>query len=301
MIKEFTGFGFCELDTAIMYCSGKTEKILGQLGMGKDSKVKIACKVNPIGRNFLTAKSLRGQFNLSLSRLGTKCVDILYLHMPDHETPIRDTLETVNELYEEGKFKRFGLSNYTSWQVMEIYKICEAEGWVLPSVYQGMYNAISRQIESELIPCLRSLKIAFYCYNPLAGGLLTGKYDYVKKGSPAIPKGRFRGVGGKWAMMYQDRFWHKSNFDGIELVKKAIQESGDKKLSMVEASFRWLVHHSKMDVKEGDCVVIGASKMDHLKQNCQAIKEAKALEKSVVLAFEEAWKLSIPNCPNYYR
>uniref|UniRef100_A0A7S2TPV6 NADP-dependent oxidoreductase domain-containing protein n=1 Tax=Lotharella oceanica TaxID=641309 RepID=A0A7S2TPV6_9EUKA len=231
-----------------MYCGGKTEKILGELKMGSDSVAKIACKVNPIGNNALTEQSLRSQFHLSLERLKAKSVDILYLHMPDHNTEIAETLEGINKLYLEKKFQRFGLSNYSSWQVMEIYHLCKQKGYVLPTVYQGMYNAITRQVEEELFPCLKRLNIAFYCYNPLAGGLLSGKYKYVPKDDPSIPKGRFNGVGGRWAGAYRDRFWNKENFDGIDIVKKALVGAygGEEKVSMVDAALRWLVHHSKM-------------------------------------------------------
>lgn len=89
---------------------------------------------------------------------------------------IEDTLAEVNELYKEGKFKSLGLSNFQAWEVAHIYHTCKANGYVTPTVYQGMYNAITRDVEKELLPCLRKLGISFYAYNPLAGGILTGKH-----------------------------------------------------------------------------------------------------------------------------
>ena len=91
-----------------------------------------------------------------------------YLHGPDRKTPYEDTLRAVNELYKEGKFKRFGISNYMSWEVAEIVGICRANGWVQPTVYQGIYNAVQRKVEPELFPCLRKYGIAFYEFNPRA-------------------------------------------------------------------------------------------------------------------------------------
>eukprot|EP00467_Chlorarachnion_reptans_P023819 CAMPEP_0114538076 /NCGR_PEP_ID=MMETSP0109-20121206/29937_1 /TAXON_ID=29199 /ORGANISM="Chlorarachnion reptans, Strain CCCM449" /LENGTH=319 /DNA_ID=CAMNT_0001722045 /DNA_START=112 /DNA_END=1071 /DNA_ORIENTATION=- len=298
MIQEFMKLGHDELDTAIMYCGGDTEKILGQVL--KEKKVKIACKVNPIGKNSLTASSIKSQFNLSLSRLGLKAVDILYLHMPDHETEINETLKGINEVFQEKKFQRFGLSNYSSWKVMEIYQICKAKGYVLPTVYQGMYNPITRAVEEELFPCLRRLNMSFYCYNPLAGGLLTGKYAYVGKDDPSIPKGRFRGVGGRWAAAYRERFWHKSNFEGIDKIKAALSKE-EKETSLVEATMRWLVHHSKMSTLAGDAIIIGASKLNHMIENTTSINNAKPLPEPVVVAFDEAWTMSRANCPKYFR
>ena len=90
---------------------------------------------------------------------------------------IEDTLAEVHELHKEGKFKSLGLSNFQAWEVAHIYHTCKANGYVTPTVYQGMYNAITRDVEKELLPCLRKLGISFYAYNPLAGGVLTGKHS----------------------------------------------------------------------------------------------------------------------------
>ena len=113
-----------------------------------------------------------------------KCdsVDTLYLHFPDPNTPIEESLSACAELYNGGKFKRFGLSNFPAWQVAHIWHICDRNDWPKPSVYQGLYNALSRAIEPELIPMLRDFDIPFYAYNPLAGGILSGKYtDFTER------------------------------------------------------------------------------------------------------------------------
>ncbi len=73
-------------------------------------------------------------------------MDLLYLHAPDHSTPIEDTLKAVNELHKAGKFTRFGLSNYASWEVAEVVYICRMNKYIVPTVYQGMYNAVTRQV-----------------------------------------------------------------------------------------------------------------------------------------------------------
>lgn len=86
---------------------------------------------------------LRENVKESLKQLETDYVDIFYLHAPDRSVPFETTLETINELYKEGKFKQFGLSNYTAFEVAEIVMICREKGWVRPTIYQGCYNAIS--------------------------------------------------------------------------------------------------------------------------------------------------------------
>ncbi len=91
-----------------------------------------------------------------------------YLHGPDRTTPFADTLKAVYELHNEGKFKRFGISNYMAWEVAEMVYICRQNGYIQPTAYQGIYNAVHRKVEPELFPCLRKFGIAFYEFNPRA-------------------------------------------------------------------------------------------------------------------------------------
>lgn len=85
-------------------------------------------------------------------------------------------MKAVNDLYKEGLFERLGISNYMAWEVSSMVEMCRANGWIQPSVYQGVYNALHRTVEAELFPCLRHYGMAFYAYNPLAGGYLTSRY-----------------------------------------------------------------------------------------------------------------------------
>ena len=88
-------------------------------------------------------EGVRASLEESLRLLKTDVVDIFYLHAPDRATPFEHTLRAVNELYEEGKFKQFGISNFAAFEIAEIVITCKANGWIRPTVYQGMYNAIS--------------------------------------------------------------------------------------------------------------------------------------------------------------
>ncbi|KAJ1142247.1 hypothetical protein NDU88_008574 [Pleurodeles waltl] len=296
VVQEFMSRGFDQLDTAFMYGGGETERVLGAMGLGP--QVKIATKVNPLEGNTLKPESVRSQLETSLKRLQTSSVDLLYLHMPDHETPIQDSLRACQELYEEGKFKELGLSNYASWEVMEAYQICKNNNWVLPTVYQGMYNATTRQVETELLPCLRHLGIRFYAYNPLAGGLLTGRYRYEAKDT-SQPTGRF--FGHTWAETYRKRYWKEEYFRGIELVERALEVAyGAKKPSLTAAALRWIYHHSKLKGECGDAVIIGMSSMEHLLQNLAGAEEGPLLP-GVLEAYDQAWNLVAHDCPNYFR
>ncbi|CAB1412848.1 unnamed protein product [Pleuronectes platessa] len=246
----------------------------------------------------LKPESVRSQLETSLQRLHADCVDLFYLHAPDHQNPIQDTLRACDELHKEGKFKEFGLSNYASWEVAEIVTICRHNNWIQPTVYQGMYNATTRQVETELLPCLRYYGMRFYAYNPLAGGLLTGKYHYEDKDG-SQPAGRF--FGNNWAAAYRDRYWKESNFQAVGLVLKTLESVyGSEKPTPTSAAMRWMYHHSQLKGDLGDGVIIGMSSMEQLLQNLDAAEEGP-LDERVVAAFDEAWNLVAHECPKYFR
>ncbi|XP_023693086.1 aflatoxin B1 aldehyde reductase member 3 [Paramormyrops kingsleyae] len=296
MVRAYLERGHADLDTALMYTGGKSEAIIGEIGLPKT--VRIATKANPWEGKTLKAESVRSQLDTSLQRLRTQCVDVFYLHAPDHENPVEDTLRACNQLHKEGRYKELGLSNYASWEVAEIYCICKNNSWVLPTVYQGMYNATTRQVETELFPCLRHYGIRFYAYNPLAGGLLTGKYNHEEK-NEVQPEGRF--FGNSWAKAYRDRYWKESHFRAIGIVQKALQDVyGSEKPTMTSAAMRWMYHHSKLQGEAGDGVIIGMSSMEQLQENLSAAEEGP-LEAGVVEAFQQAWHLVAHDCPNYFR
>lgn len=291
MIAAFEELGHTELDTAYVYNKGKTETLLGELNSeGLINTKLIAGKANPWVAEGLTPASVEHQLNTSLDRLNTDAIDLFYLHAPDLNTPIYSTLEKVAELHGQDKFKRFGLSNYAAWQVAEISEICKREGWLQPSVYQGMYNALTRDVERELFQCLINYDIAFYVYNPLAGGMLSGKHQSID----AMPRdGRFATFDG-----YQDRYWKPSYFDVINKVSATCKEND---IAPAEAAIRWLVHHSVLSsMKSDNAVILGASSIGHLSQNLQAML-ADPLPKAIVDSYDEAWERVRPACIKYFR
>ncbi|XP_060766456.1 aflatoxin B1 aldehyde reductase member 4-like isoform X1 [Neoarius graeffei] len=296
MVRVFLERGHSELDSAFMYTDGEAETLIGAMQL--PPAVRISTKANPWDGKTLKPESVCSQLETSLKRLRAQSIDIFYLHAPDHENPILDTLRTCNELYKEGKFKEFGLSNYASWEVAEIHSICKHNSWVLPTVYQGMYNAITRQVETELLPCLRHFGMRFYAYNPLAGGLLTGKYQYEDKDG-AQPSGRF--FGDARAAVYRDRFWKRSNFDAIEGIRKGLDTAyGAEKPSLTSAAIRWMYHHSQLKGEHGDAVIIGMSTMEQLLADLAATEEGP-LKQEVVDTFNRGWDLVTHECPNYFR
>ena len=148
------------VDTARGYQSGATEKTIGALLTANPelrSKISIATKAAPP----LDRAAIREKCEASLAALQTDHVDLYYLHSPDVSVDLDETLSTMNSLHEEGKFKEFGLSNYAGWEVIDIWHRCKEKGWILPTVYQGMYNGITRDCEKHLFPALRRVGIRF--------------------------------------------------------------------------------------------------------------------------------------------
>jgi len=230
--------------------------------------------------------------------------DILYLHAPDHNTNLSETLETCDKLHKLGKFKELGISNYSAWQVSEIVNLCKQNGWVQPTVYQGMYSAITRQVESELFPCLRYYGIRFYAFSPLGGGILTGKwkYDDLKNGGDKNQT-RFTGkdphFGEFAAKMYQNRYWFTEHFEALENLKGLLKDIyPNENVSIAEAAYRWMYHHSGL--VEGDAVIVGASSIDQLKINLKNAEKG-VLDDRVVEFFEAWWKNTSHLCPPYHQ
>ncbi|MBN1225797.1 MAG: aldo/keto reductase [Deltaproteobacteria bacterium] len=290
MVHRFFQAGYHELDTAYVYNEGETERILGLIlkGTPEDSFV-LGTKVNPRITGKLDANAVTMQFNESLRRLRRNTLDMLYFHFPDPHTPIEGALEACADLYERGKFKELGLSNFPAWMVVDIWHRCKEHGWPRPSVYQGLYNGLSRKAECELFPALRKLGMRFYAYNPLAGGLLTGKYSsYENSPSP----GRFT-----FRPNYRNRYWKRSFFDAVYVLKTRCRQA---EINLAEAAYRWLAYHSFLDQAEGDGIIIGASKLRHLEQNLTAIEKGP-LPESIVSDFSAAWEEVKSESPDYFR
>lgn len=290
MLELFSQSGGDELDTAYVYCKGRTEELLGALlPPDKRSKLFLASKVHPWNDEGLQPDQIEMQLNTSLKRLGTDYLDLLYLHSPDLDTAIETTLERCFKLFQQGKFKTFGLSNFASWQVAEVVEICRREGWMQPSVYQGMYNALTRDVETELFPCLRNYDMQFYAYNPLAGGLLTGKHQ----ASETLPDtGRFRQDYG-----YRSRYWKSDYFSVLERFQTACAAFD---LNPAEAAFSWLLNHSKLSTELKDGIIIGVSKTPHLIDNLAAFNQPP-LDQSILDVLDQGWAVIKPNCFRYFR
>lgn len=290
MIRRFGELGYTELDTAYVYNNGLSERLIGEvLKASLPDRFSVATKVNPRITGKLDYNAVKMQFNESLDRLQMESVDILYLHFPDKNTPVESALKACDELFREGKIRRLGLSNFPVRLVKDIHQLCKQNGWIAPSVYEGLYNPLSRNAEAELFDALDALGMRFYAYNPLAGGILTDKYLSIDT----------KPVDGRFINRpnYRNRYWKPSYFEAVDMLRKECEQYN---ISIIEATYRWLAFHSMLNAKRGDAIIVGASKLSHLENNLSSVKKG-ALPPALVHAFETAWETTSADAPQYYR
>ncbi|KAF2172491.1 hypothetical protein M409DRAFT_17725 [Zasmidium cellare ATCC 36951] len=276
------------LDTARLY--GQSEEILGKAGAVKRFTVDTKTKggFTPGGA---TKANIEAEAKQSKDLLGGP-VDIYYIHAPDANTPLDDTLSGINEIYKSGFFRRFGLSNYKAEDVQKVYDHCKAKGYVLPTAYQGNYNAIARKQETLLFPTLRKLGIAFYAYSPLAGGFLTKTKEQIKEGA-----GRFNTSSDPG--MYTDMYSRPSLLEALADWHAIAKEEG---VTTADLAYRWVKYNSPLKPEQGDAIIIGARDHAQLKQTLDSINGGPLSEKAVK-KIDEMWKKIEQDAPldNYHR
>ena len=181
MVDAAREAGVNALDTADVYAGGESERITGRLIAADRERWVVATKLSnatgtgPNERGLSRLHMVRA-LDASLARLGTDWVDILYLHREDETTPLEETVLAMKHLQESGKVHYFGVSNFRAWRVARLAEMCRSAGMLPPIVCQPPYNAMSRQIETELLPCCAHYGIGVVAYSPFARGVLSGKY-----------------------------------------------------------------------------------------------------------------------------
>jgi len=274
LVSAFRDLGGEELDTSRVYQNGNCEAVIGRIAAGRN--MRVGTKYHP---------GLPGgpvaQMDETLAALQRDTVAIYYIHMPAKEIMLEDTLQEIDQCHQAGKFDAFGLSNFPAWQVVEICQYCERKGYVRPSVYQGVYNALNRTSEYELLPVLRNYDIKYYSHGSLASGFLTGKY---KQGVAPV-KGTDRFAQSRRIKQYEQRYLHRSEmFDALDAINQA---AADAELTTLEAAVRWTQYHSALDGELGDAALIGVSRLAQLEPIMRAASNGP-LPVSVVHAFEAA-------------
>jgi aryl-alcohol dehydrogenase-like predicted oxidoreductase len=192
VVEAALDVGVTFFDTAEVYGGGGTsERFLGEILEGRRDQVVLATKFGwAPDRGHGAVEYVRDAIAGSLERLRTDYVDLYYLHKPDPDTPIGETLGALDELVREGKVRAIGCSNLSATQLAEADRVARDQGTARFTVLQNEYNLLRRDDDADVLPLCRELGVGYVPYFPLASGLLTGKY---RRGEPAPEGARLAG------------------------------------------------------------------------------------------------------------
>jgi aryl-alcohol dehydrogenase-like predicted oxidoreductase len=274
-------------DTANAYNDGESERILGR-ALGRDrATAVVATKVGfariagkPEG---LSPEAVRRAIAASLERLGTAWVDVYYLHVPDHATPLDHTLGAIRELWNAGQVREWGVSNYAAWQILDMTLLADRMGLVRPVVSQVIYNLLHRQLDIEYFAYTLEHPIHTTIFNPLAGGLLTGKHIF--------DNGPGKGSRFDDNALYRRRYWTRPMFERVEQLRAVAH---GERLTMVQLAYAWVA--SRADV---DSILVGPATVEQLDDAIDAVQ--KKLSPEALAKIDELWRTWNGTDTNYTR
>jgi aryl-alcohol dehydrogenase-like predicted oxidoreductase len=261
------------IDTANVYplgatndLAGRTEEIVGRWLKGRRHQYILATKaVHAMGPltwdQGASRKHLLDAIDASLKRLGTDYVDLYQLHNDDRDTPLDEMLEALDTIVKSGKARYVGVSNFLAYRLARALGRADVLRTARFVSVQPRYNLLFRQIERELLPLTVEEGLAVIPYNPLAGGLLTGKHKH----DAAPSDGRFTATVGKAGEMYQQRYWHEREFQTIEKLKDVAKESGR---SLASTSLAWVLANPAVI-----SAIIGASRVEQLDETLATVDQ----------------------------
>ena len=250
------------IDTADVYSGGASEQITGQalrnLKIPRD-QVVIATKVfgetgaGPNARGLTRSHILDG-VKASLKRMQLDHVDLYQVHGFDPATPIEETLRALDQLVRHGHVRYVGVSNWAAWQIAKAVGISERLGLARFESLQAYYTVASRELERDIVPMLRSEGVGLMVWSPLAGGLLSGKYDRQMKAEAGS-----RRIAFDFPPVNKDRAW-----DCVDAMRPIAQAHG---VSVAQIALGWLLHQQQVT-----SVIVGAKRADQLADNIGATK-----------------------------
>ena len=243
---------------------GVTEEILGRWLRGKRDRFILATKCfAPTGPSPFDAGNSRKHIfaaaDASLRRLQTGYIDLYQLHDYDPATPIDETLGALDDLVHQGKVRYTGCSNFLTYQLVRAIGRSETLRLARFDSVQPRYNLLSRQIEQEMLPFCAEEGVGVIAYNPIAGGLLSGKHS---RADPPPDGTRFTlGTAGP---MYQERYWRDREFGTVDVLRGLADQAG---VSLVTLSVAWVLANPAITAP-----IIGASRPEQLDASLAAVE-----------------------------
>jgi aryl-alcohol dehydrogenase-like predicted oxidoreductase len=270
ILDHADGKGITFIDTADAYplggdlaTVGRTEEIIGRWMSGRRDQFVVAPKCfAPMGPKPWDAGNSRrhimDSIDASLRRLQTDFIDLYQLHFDDRNVPIEESLGALDDLVRVGKVRYVGCSNYLAYRLARALGKSEALGLARFDSVQPRYNLIFREFERELFPLCLDEGVGVIPYNPIAGGLLSGKHDRSKP-----PEEGTRFTLGNAGSMYQDRYWHDNVFDTVDALAKVADDAG---IPLPTLAVAWTLANPAITAP-----IVGASRPDQLDATCAAV------------------------------
>ncbi len=246
-------------DCANVYSQGRAETILGELIAGCRDELIITSKFGASMGTGLndgggSRRHLAASLETSLRRLNTDHLDIYFLHRFDAQTPLEETLSALDDVVAQGKVRYIGCSNFAAWQIAKALGVCALNGWTPFHCVQPMYNLVKRQAEVEILPLAKSENLGVISYNPLGGGILSGKYGHDRQAG----QGRLTGDD-----MYRKRYRVQWMYDAAVKFTQLATDNGYHPVSLAVA---WAAHHPAVTAP-----IMGARNGEQLKDALQSV------------------------------
>ena len=259
--------GVCMFDSADAYSGGLAEEILGKAIAGKRDRLLISTKTTfPVGtgaNDFGSSRQhLLDAVDKALTRLGTDHIDLLQLHGQDYNTPVEETLHTLDQLVRAGKVRYVGCSNFSGWHLMKSLAVADRQGWPRHVAHQAYYSLLNRDYEWELMPLARDQGVGAVIWSPLGWGKLTGK---IRRGQPAQPGTRAHDIAGTGPTFEDERL-----FRIVEAMDTVAEQTGK---THTQIALNWLLQRPTVS-----SVIIGARNEEQLMQNLGAVGWSLAAE-----------------------
>ncbi len=260
MVNICLDAGLNLFETADVYSKGMAEEILGEATKGLRDKILLSTKstfpMSSAPNDFGSSRQhIIKSVENSLRRLQTDYIDIYHMHGFDGNTPVEETLQTLDTLTKSGKIRYIAASNFSGWHLMKSLSIAERHGWSKYTGHQVYYSLINRELEWELMPLGVDQKVGTIVWSPLTGGKLGGK---ISRSKPA-PKNTRIGQGGAMGPQIADEKF----YDIIDVLEAIAGETGK---SVAQVSLNWLLQRPTVST-----LVIGARTEEQLKQNLGAV------------------------------
>ncbi|PVH73489.1 Aldo/keto reductase [Cadophora sp. DSE1049] len=286
ILPAMRAHGITKLDTARLYGQGASETAIGNQNLAAEFTIttKAPGGLPGMGKAENILKAARESFEA----LKVEKVHIYLLHGPDDTVSVEETYSAIQTLYEEGRFGKFGLSNFTPSQVLTFHTHARTHSLILPTIYQSTYSAALRLNETLLFPTLRELNISIQAYSPLAMGFLAKSATaFTQNGTENKDD-----LGPRWDTTTPNGIIHRFILEKPEYItmlsswERLSKESG---VSQAGLAYRWVRYHSFLDGSKGDEMIIGPSST---KQFIEAMEELEKgrLEDCVVEKIESLWE-----------